>query len=112
MRTWVRARVKALCGSCRGEVAKGSVLLEIRIAGTEGKRYRCSQCARQMFGDPAPDFVESDSVAPQPALPVEGQATATQDFVSIGHAGRASKVRKVVAMATRDFRRLQAGEED
>lgn len=69
MREWTRAMFATRCGSCRRDIGRGDVVLEIRPVTTDAKLVRCQGCGVEMFGEAAPELPPL-SPAPQPSLPI------------------------------------------
>jgi hypothetical protein len=93
------------CGNCVAPIGKGDVYLL-----TRHRAIRCAPCATRMFEVEVPEVVEEDAPIPQPAL-LAPPPKDSHGFVSVGYAGRARSVRDVVALATRDFRKRQSGDD-
>jgi hypothetical protein len=91
----MRARLKESCGDCRADIAKGAVLMEIRIAGR--RRFRCAACAEAAFGEPAPTSVADDEPS------IVAIAERKPDFVTTS---------ELASRTRRDFRQRQVGEHE
>lgn len=88
MRTWKRAPFLCLCGLCRGDIAKGAPVLEIRVtyggARSASLHMRCEKCMGPAppdlpaFVERAPEFTPMVHILTGPgALPFDFKSRAT-----------------------------------